>query len=109
MESELLRIKCPNCGAVLTIKKIAGLETKSIPCPVCKKASKYIDYKVPKQQYTPPNEMMTPPWEMKPTLTIQKSEYRQTSENWHKSYIYFIPRNKYNRTKGTNIKRHCTD
>ena len=56
MESELLRIKCPNCGAVLTIKKIAGLETKSIPCPVCKKASKYIDYKVPKQQYTPPNE-----------------------------------------------------
>ena len=53
MESELLRIKCPNCGAVLTIKKIAGLETKSIPCPVCKKASKYIDYKVPKQQYTP--------------------------------------------------------
>ena len=37
-------------------KKIAGLETKSIPCPVCKKASKYIDYKVPKQQYTPPNE-----------------------------------------------------
>ena len=50
MESELLRIKCPNCGAVLTIKKIAGLETKSIPCPVCKKASKYIDYKVPKQQ-----------------------------------------------------------
>ena len=56
MESELLRIKCPNCGAVLTIKKIAGLETKSIPCPVCKKASKYIDYKVPKQQSTPPNE-----------------------------------------------------
>ena len=50
------RRKCPNCGAVLTIKKIAGLETKSIPCPVCKKASKYIDYKVPKQQYTPPNE-----------------------------------------------------
>lgn len=56
MESELLRIKCPNCGAVLTIKKITGLETKSIPCPVCKKTSKYIDYKVPKQQYTPPNE-----------------------------------------------------
>ena len=24
--------------------------------PRCKKASKYIDYKVPKQQYTPPNE-----------------------------------------------------
>lgn len=56
MESELLRIKCPNCGAVLTIKKIIGLESKSIPCPVCKKISKYIDYKTPKQQYTPQDE-----------------------------------------------------
>lgn len=56
MESELIKIKCPNCGAVLTIKKTPGLETKSIPCPVCKKTSKYIEYKVPKKQYNSQNE-----------------------------------------------------
>lgn len=56
MESELLKIKCPNCGAVLTIKKTIGLETKNIPCPVCKKTSRYIDYKVPKQRYSPQDE-----------------------------------------------------
>lgn len=50
MEPELLRIKCPNCGAVLTIKNMAELETKNIPCPVCKKTSKYTEYKTPKQQ-----------------------------------------------------------
>lgn len=50
MEPELLRIKCPNCGAVLTIKNMPGLETKNIPCPVCKKISKYTDYKAPKPQ-----------------------------------------------------------
>lgn len=49
MEPELLKIKCPNCGAVLTIKNMPELETKSIPCPVCKKTSRYTDYKTPSQ------------------------------------------------------------
>lgn len=49
MESELIKIKCPNCGAVLTIKNMPGLESKTVPCPVCKKASKYTEFKVPKQ------------------------------------------------------------
>lgn len=50
MEPELLKIKCPNCGAVLTIKNMTGLENKSVPCPVCKKVSRYVDYKIPSQR-----------------------------------------------------------
>lgn len=55
MEPELLRIKCPNCGAVLTIKNMLGLETKNIPCPVCKKVSKYTEYKIPKPTSSSPS------------------------------------------------------
>ncbi len=50
MQPEFVRVKCPNCGAVLTIKNMIGLENKSIPCPVCKKTSRYVDYKKPNQQ-----------------------------------------------------------
>lgn len=50
MQTEFLRIKCPNCGAVLTLKNMIGLENKSIPCPICKKVSRYVDYKKPTQQ-----------------------------------------------------------
>lgn len=45
MESEIIRIKCPNCGAVLSVKNMVGLETKTIPCPICKKPSHFGAYK----------------------------------------------------------------
>lgn len=52
MNPETLKIKCPNCGAMLTIRNMEGLETKSVTCPVCKKQSRYIDFKQPAP--TPP-------------------------------------------------------
>lgn len=36
MESEFLRIKCPKCGAVLTVKNMADIDSKSVLCPICK-------------------------------------------------------------------------
>lgn len=49
MENESLRIKCPHCGAVLIVKKMPGLESKNIPCPVCKTVHKFTEYKTPRQ------------------------------------------------------------
>lgn len=42
-----VRIKCPNCGVILTVKYFQGIEAKAITCPVCKKTNIYTDYKKP--------------------------------------------------------------
>ena len=47
METEIIRIKCPSCCAVLSAKKMVGLETKIIPCPICKKSSHFSVYQKP--------------------------------------------------------------
>ncbi len=44
---ENIKIKCPVCGAVLTVVSMPGIETKKIPCPICKTATKFTDYKKP--------------------------------------------------------------
>ena len=72
MESELLRIKCPNCGAVLTIKKIAGLKPRVFHAQYAKRHQSTLTTKFPNNNILHRMKMMTPPWEMKPTLTIQK-------------------------------------
>lgn len=41
----IIKIKCPNCGAVLAVKKTAGIEGKSLTCPVCKENSPYNSFK----------------------------------------------------------------
>ena len=43
--SDTIRIKCPSCGAVLTVKDMPGLETKSVNCPVCKQRAPFTQYK----------------------------------------------------------------
>ncbi len=38
---EIIKIKCPFCGAVLAAKSKPGLEKKIIPCPVCKQKAPF--------------------------------------------------------------------
>lgn len=45
--SETIKIKCPICGVVLTLKKSPGIESKNVTCPVCKTSSKFTNYKMP--------------------------------------------------------------
>lgn len=45
MDTETLKIKCPHCGAVLTIKSMPNLASKSVPCPVCKQTSPFTAFK----------------------------------------------------------------
>lgn len=53
---ETVKIKCPHCGVVLTIKYIPNLEQKSIPCPVCKKNSPYTSYRKIEPQSANPKD-----------------------------------------------------
>ena len=32
---EVRKIKCPCCGAILSIKPVPGIEGKNVKCPVC--------------------------------------------------------------------------
>lgn len=34
-----IKIKCPYCGAVLSVKNLPGIESKNVTCPVCKQKS----------------------------------------------------------------------
>lgn len=42
---EIIKIKCPNCGAVLAVKMQSGIENKKVTCPVCNESALFKDYK----------------------------------------------------------------
>lgn len=44
MMNDILQIKCPFCGAVLSVKNQAGIATKTVTCPVCKKKNGFLDF-----------------------------------------------------------------
>ncbi len=41
-----LRLKCHVCSAVLVVRNMPKIETKSIACPICKTTSKYEEYEI---------------------------------------------------------------
>lgn len=43
--NEIIRIGCPRCGSVLSVKKFPGIETKTVTCPVCKLKGLFTTYK----------------------------------------------------------------
>lgn len=45
MESSVIKIKCPRCGAILAVKMQPGIENKNVTCPVCKESSLFKSYK----------------------------------------------------------------
>ena len=53
MSNDILKIKCPHCGAVLAVKNIPNIETKVVPCPICKQKSPFLNFKVLPQNNQP--------------------------------------------------------
>lgn len=43
--NELIQIKCPWCGAVLSVRNVPGIEGKGVTCPVCKQKSPFVQCK----------------------------------------------------------------
>ena len=44
--NDIIQIKCPFCGALLSVKALPGIENKSITCPVCKQTNRFTQYMV---------------------------------------------------------------
>lgn len=42
---EIIKIKCPFCGAVLNAKNQPGIETKTVKCVKCKQINKFTNFK----------------------------------------------------------------
>lgn len=42
---ETMDVRCPWCSATLKIRKMEGMESKNLTCPVCKKSSPFREYK----------------------------------------------------------------
>lgn len=54
VDMETMKIKCPNCGAILIVKKVPGMESKSVPCSVCKVTNPFVKFtEVKEQSYDP--------------------------------------------------------
>ena len=45
MSQDILKIRCPYCGAVLSVKNQPGIETKNVTCPICKQKSPFTAFK----------------------------------------------------------------
>ncbi len=42
---EIIQIKCPFCGAVLSVRNQPGIETKNVTCPICKHRYPFSQFK----------------------------------------------------------------
>lgn len=55
---ENVKIKCPWCSSVLSVKLVPGIENKSVNCPVCKHKSPFVEFEkvvaAPPKPATPP-------------------------------------------------------
>lgn len=43
--NEIIQIKCPFCGAVLSVKNIPDIDKKNVTCPICKQTNRFVNYK----------------------------------------------------------------
>lgn len=46
MDEEIIRIKCPRDGSVLTVRRVEGIESKYVTCPICKTKMRFGDFKI---------------------------------------------------------------
>lgn len=44
--NEIIQIKCPFCGAVLSVKNIPDIDRKNVTCPICKQTNRFVSYKL---------------------------------------------------------------
>lgn len=52
MEGEIIKIKCPQCGTLLSVKPFEGIQSKKVTCPVCKYTGLFTTFRLqaPAQQ-----------------------------------------------------------
>ena len=45
MNQDVIKIRCPHCGAQLSVKNQPGIEGKSVTCPICKQKSPFTAFR----------------------------------------------------------------
>lgn len=43
--TDIIKIKCPHCSTILSVRQQAGIESKSVVCPICKQKTPFLKYK----------------------------------------------------------------
>ena len=43
--SDLIQIKCPFCGALLSVRNLPGIKNRNITCPICKQTNRFGQYR----------------------------------------------------------------
>ena len=66
MEQKIIKIKCPSCGAKLSVKDEPGLMEKSTTCPICKQKSRIRDFERVVEKRQDATELPTELPQMKP-------------------------------------------
>lgn len=44
--ADIVKIKCPKCGAVMNVKRVPGIECKSVKCPSCKEVNPFVKFRI---------------------------------------------------------------
>lgn len=80
---EVKKIKCPCCGAILSIKPVPGIEGKNVKCPVCNSNSPYKLYKnVDVQQRTQSEHTEYPGFSKEKQSVKEETEFRTNTLNY---------------------------
>lgn len=53
----MIKIKCPNCGAILSVKEAPGINDKTVRCPVCGEKQLFSKYKEVKPVFDDDTEL----------------------------------------------------
>ncbi|MDE6553803.1 MAG: FHA domain-containing protein [Muribaculaceae bacterium] len=101
--NDILSLKCPECGAVLTIKAQPGMESKFITCPSCEIKNPFVKFRkvVPQQkaEQDPPTDYGYGHRRPQPE---EKTQYRHSEE--HTQYQQQDPKTR----TGEGLNRNMT-
>lgn len=57
MNQDVIKIRCPHCGAQLSVKNQPGIESKSVTCPICKQKSPFLAFRQVNVQNDPGTDL----------------------------------------------------
>lgn len=84
VNSDILQIKCPWCGSVLSVKNRPDIETKNVTCPVCKQ-------KTPFSQYTLVSPKVAPVPQPAVPNPYEGTQYESSVGNFGMSPVQSLP------------------
>lgn len=76
---EIIQIKCPFCGSILSVKNMPGIESKSVTCPICRHKYPFTQFKrmasAPDEHYHPGGDEDTDYGDDSTTTDMSKMNY----------------------------------